>query len=137
MKFRRQAAPDVFSRHAGAFSQSPRGRTRIGSCCSGRVGGPNEWSCRVSGPRGFGFLRLLIHTVLGHESSQADIRLMVHVRRRGRADQPGRWELASWMCQGHVRARMSRGRPTELARTIYGRRDALGKKADFPAGVKG
>ena len=34
-------------------------------------------------------------------------------------------------------AKMSRGWPTELARTIYGRRDALAKYADFPVWEKG
>ena len=62
---------------------------------------------------------------------------MVHVRQRGHTDKPGSWELAAWIRQGGVSAQMSRGWPTELARAIYGRRDALAKNADFPGWEKG
>ena len=52
---------------------------------------------------------------------------------------PFSWELASWIWirQGGTSAQMSRGWPAELARTIYGRRDALAKNADFPVWEKG
>ena len=62
---------------------------------------------------------------------------MVHVRQRGHTDKPGSWELAPWIRRGGVSAQMSRGWPTELARAIYGRRDALARNADFPAWEKG
>ena len=78
-----------------------------------------------------------MHTVPLRKAQPHDTRNMVHVRQRGHTDQPGSWELASWIRQGGMSAQMSRGWPTELARAIYGRRDALAKKADFPGREKG
>ena len=51
----------ISRRLARGFNQSPRGRTRIGRWCSGRVGGPNGRSCKVSGQESFCFSTLPHH----------------------------------------------------------------------------
>ena len=45
LNFRRQNGSWLCARLAAGLNQSPRVRTRFGSLCSGRGGGPTEWSC--------------------------------------------------------------------------------------------
>ena len=72
VNFRQQQLARISRRHAQAFNQRPQGRTRIGSCCSGHVGGPTEWFCRVGGPEGFCFLTLPHHTGIGRTAQPHD-----------------------------------------------------------------
>ena len=75
-----------------------------------------------------------MHTVPLRKAQPHDTRNMVHVRQRGHTDQPGGWELASWMRKGGVSAQMSRAEDLQSLRersTADATRLRKSKKADF------
>ena len=137
MNFRQQQLARISRRHAQAFNQRPQGRTRIGSCCSGHVGGPTEWFCRVGGPEGFLFFNT--SSSYGHRphSSASRLRMMCSCE-TSTPHGPAACLRACVMdvsrrCECSDVARMAYGACADDMRSS---RDALGKRR-FPGGGKG